>query len=300
MERFMKKILGFSCIFMLLVLAGCGNSPAGEATTQEKPSEKYTAVADKSDMIKVDEVEDDTMVPVKADKLKEGTYPIKVATSSTMFPVTACDLTVKDGKMSAVMTMSGTGYLFVYMGTGKEAASVSEKHYIPFEEAADGTHTFTVPVEALDQGIPCAAFSKKKEKWYNRSILFRSDSLPNEAFADGVLQTVESLGLSDGEYTCDVELGGGSGKATVNSPAQLKVSDKKVTARIEWSSPNYDYMIVNEEKFLPLNQDGNSIFEIPVRAFDIRIPVIGDTTAMSQPHEIEYTLKFDSSSLKEK
>ena len=29
-------------------------------------------------------------------------------------------------------------------------------------------------------------------------------------------------------------------------------------------------------------------------AFDTELTVIGDTTAMSTPHEIEYTLTFDS------
>lgn len=57
-------------------------------------------------------------------------------------------------------------------------------------------------------------------------------------------------------------------------------------------------MIVDEEKFLPVNTEGNSVFEIPVSVFDEKINVIGDTVAMSTPHEIEYTLLFDSSTLK--
>ena len=32
--------------------------------------------------------------------------------------------------------------------------------------------------------------------------------------------------------------------------------------------------------------------------FNWRMPVIADTIAMSQPHEIEYTLTFDSATLK--
>ena len=65
-----------------------------------------------------------------------------------------------------------------------------------------------------------------------------------------------------------------------------------------WSSPNYDYMIVDGEKYLPTNTEGNSTFEIPVAALDTALTVTADTVAMSTPHEIEYTLTFAADSLK--
>lgn len=105
--------------------------------------------------------------------------------------------------------------------------------------------------------------------------------------------------LADGTYKINVDLAGGSGKATVESPATLKVSEKKATAVIVWSSPNYDYMIVNGEKYLPVNKEGNSTFEIPVLLFDEEMPVTADTVAMSTPHEIEYTLTFHTDSIEE-
>ena len=52
------------------------------------------------------------------------------------------------------------------------------------------------------------------------------------------------------------------------------------------------------EKYLPTNTEGNSTFEIPVAALDTALNVTADTVAMSTPHEIEYTLTFDSASLK--
>ena len=76
-----------------------------------------------------------------------------------MFQIEGCELTVKNGQMTAVMHMGGKGYLSVFMGTGAEASRDAE---IPFEEDEAGNHTFTIPVEALDMGIPCAAFSKNK------------------------------------------------------------------------------------------------------------------------------------------
>ena len=78
----------------------------------------------------------------------------------------------------------------------------------------------------------------------------------------------------------------------MESPAALTVADGKMTATIVWSSPNYDYMIVDGEKYLPTNTEGNSTFEIPVAALGAPLTVTADTVAMSKPHEIEYTLTF--------
>ena len=108
----------------------------------------------------------------------------------------------------------------------------------------------------------------------------------------------QSEKLADGTYQADVTLTGGSGRATVDSPAAITVKDGKIYATIVWSSPNYDYMIVDGEKYLPTNTEGNSTFEIPVSALDTALDVTADTVAMSTPHEIEYTLTFDSASLK--
>ena len=115
----------------------------------------------------------------------------------------------------------------------------------------------------------------------------------------GVCQAdVMSIDKEDGEYSIQVDLEGGSGKASVTSPTILTVEDGKAYARIQWSSSNYDYMIVDGEKYEPVNKDGNSTFEIPVTVFDAEMEVTADTVAMSTPHEIEYTLNFDSSSMK--
>lgn len=101
------------------------------------------------------------------------------------------------------------------------------------------------------------------------------------------------VGLEDGEYSIEVAISGGSGKAGVSSPTLLIVKDGYTYARLVWSSPNYDYMIVGTRKYLNLSEEGvNSSFEIPVTAMDEEMAVIADTTAMGTPHEIEYTLTF--------
>ena len=107
-----------------------------------------------------------------------------------------------------------------------------------------------------------------------------------------------TLDKEDGEYSIQVDLEGGSGKASVTSPTLITVQDGAVTAHIQWSSSNYDYMIVDGKKYLPVNEEGgNSEFEIPVLAMDEAMPVIADTTAMGTPHEIKYTLTFYSDSI---
>ena len=151
--------------------------------------------------------------------------------------------------------------------------------------------------DALDAGVPCAAYSRNKELWYDRTLLFRADSLPTEAFREGFFVTAESLGLADGDYLVDVSLSGGSGKAKLASPAALHVENGSCTATLVWGSRNYDYMRLGETKYLPLPDRETSTFEIPVGIFDRGMTVIADTIAMSEPHEIEYRLLFSSDSL---
>lgn len=295
----MKKIMLITSALALLLAVGCGKSgeSSSEPTAATVPSESAVPVAGENETVPDQLVIPEDMTPVYGSQIKDGTYDIEVESSSSMFKIISCSLTVENGEMTAVMTMSGQGYLYVFMGKGEDASD--ESKYIPFVENENGEHTYTVPVEALDMGIDCAAFSKKKEQWYDRTLLFHASSLPADAFKDGEIKTVESLGLSDGRYMVDVTIEGGSGKATVQSPAPLLVEDGIAYAVLMWNSPNYDYMIVDGNKFEFSGDGENSTFTIPVLGFDYKMPVSADTTAMSTPHEIEYTLYFDSSSIKE-
>lgn len=284
--------------------AETGSQTEGQENNQEEEKDGQSdaqeddQVASADETISQEQVVEEGMVPVYGTELKDGTYTETVNSSSSMFRIEECLLTVKDGSMSAVMTMGGTGYLKLYMGTGTEAVKAAEDQFIPYVENAEGAHTFEVPVEALDMGIDCSAFSKSKEKWYDRVLVFRADSLPADAFAVEKFVTAESLNLEDGLYTAEVVLEGGSGRASVESPASIRIEDGKIFATIVWGSANYDYMKVKDEKIEWKGTEGNSTFEIPVDGFDWKIPVIADTIAMSTPHEISYTLTFQSASIK--
>lgn len=292
-----KRIIYFTAL--LMTITGVLGTPVichGEENSETAASNESSA----SDLIASDDerasqqaVGEEGAEPVYAENLKEGTYDIEVDSSSSMFRIEKAELTVKDGQMTAVLTLGGKGYLKLFMGTGEEAVAADASSYAEFTENSEGAYTYEVPVEALNTELECTGFSKRKEKWYDHQVFFRADTLPESAF----LEEQEAIDLKDGDYTVDVKLAGGTGRAEVTSPAKLRIEAQKATAVIEWSSPNYDYMIVNGEKYLPVNTEGNSTFEIPVLAFDREMAVTADTTAMSSPHEIEYTLTFAQESI---
>lgn len=104
--------------------------------------------------------------------------------------------------------------------------------------------------------------------------------------------------LEDGEYSIQVDLEGGSGKASVSSPTLMLVKNGRMYAELQWSSSNYDYMIVDGEKFLNESEEGrNSVFTVPITVLDDKMEVIADTLAMGAPHEINYTLTFYEDSI---
>ena len=230
--------------------------------------------------------------------LPDGVYTADFETDSSMFHTSeACNgkgtLTVENGVMTFHVSLASKKIVNLYPGLAADAEANKTAWLIPTVDTvtyADGTteevYGYDIPVEALDTDFQLALLGTKG-KWYDHIVSVRN-----------AVQQAGTAAPADGTYTCEVTLEGGSGRATVESPAALTVADGKMTAAIVWSSPNYDYMLVDGEKYLPTNTDGNSTFEIPVAALDTALDVTADTVAMSTPHEIEYTLTFDSASLK--
>lgn len=239
------------------------------------------------------------------DVLKDGVYSAKFDTDSGMFHVNESQdgkgvLTVKDGKMTIHVSLVSKSILNLFSGLAEDAEKEGAELLEPTTDTvtySDGyteeVYGFDIPVPYLDKEFDVALIGKKG-KWYDHKVSV-SEATPLEA--EG--KSVEDLKLEDGSYTVEVVLEGGSGKVTVESPVALEIKDGKASAVLVWSSPNYDYMLVDGEKYERTNTEGNSTFEIPVSGFDYQMPVVGDTVAMSTPHEIEYTLQFDSASLKE-
>ena len=273
-------------------LAGCGSSASSVASSAS--SEAVSSVAESA----VSEAASESAAASSARTLEDGTYTAEFDTDSSMFHVDEASdgkgtLTVEDGQMTLHISLQSKKIVNLYVGMAADAPDHEADWLQPTTDTvtySDGTseevYGFDVPVEALDTDFQLAILGTKG-KWYDHTVSVRNV----EAQAAEAVETP-----ADGSYTCEVTLEGGSGRATVDSPAALTVADGKMTATIVWSSPNYDYMIVDGEKYLPTNTEGNSTFEIPVSALGVPLSVVADTVAMSTPHEIEYTLTFSAPS----
>lgn len=273
-------------------LAGCGSSASSVASSAS--SEAVSSVAESA----VSEAASESAAASSARALEDGTYTAEFDTDSSMFHVNEASdgkgtLTVEDGQMTLHISLQSKKIVNLYVGMAADAPDHEADWLQPTTDTvtySDGTseevYGFDVPVEALDTDFQLAILGTKG-KWYDHTVSVRNV----ETQAAEAVETP-----ADGSYTCEVTLEGGSGRATVDSPAALTVADGKMTATIVWSSPNYDYMIVDGEKYLPTNTEGNSTFEIPVSALGTPLSVVADTVAMSTPHEIEYTLTFSAPS----
>ena len=283
----MKRIL--SCVvtasLALSLLAGCGASSTASSVASDAASSEAASAAASS--------------AAETAALPDGVYTADFETDSSMFHANeTCDgkgtLTVENGEMTFHVSLASKKIVNLYPGKAADAEANESDWLQPTTDTvtySDGTseevYGFDIPVSALDTDFDLAILGTKG-KWYDHVVSVRNAA---EKAADAEVP-------ADGSYTCEVTLEGGSGRATVESPAALTVADGKMTATLVWSSPNYDYMIVDGEKYLPTNTEGNSTFEIPVAALDTALTVTADTVAMSTPHEIEYTLTFAADSLK--
>lgn len=285
----MKKKFRILGIFLLtcLLFGGCA----------DKSSQQETGAKEAASSEKKTETEEKTTLP-------DGIYTADFDTDSSMFHVSeACDgkgtLKVEDGEMVIHISLGSKKIINLYPGLAEDAEKDGAELLMPTEDTvtySDGmteeVYGFDVPVPVLDEEFDLALIGTKGI-WYDHKV-----SVSNPEPLEDSPQTEDDLQLEDGTYTIELTFEGGSGKAKVLSPATVTVSGENVTAAIQWSSPNYDYMLVDGEKYLPVNTDGNSVFEIPVLAFDEPMEVIGDTVAMSKPYEIEYTLTFHSDTMK--
>ena len=288
----MKKLQIVSITLAALLLAGCGAAesaaPASESAS-EAASTVETAPA----------AESESEAPAAEAALPDGVYTADFNTDSSMFHANeSCDgkgtLTVADGRMTMHVSLQSKKIVNLYLGMAADAADHEADWLQPTTDTvtySDGTseevYGFDIPVAAVDADFQLAILGTKGT-WYDHTVSVANAEPADETAAEAP---------ADGSYTCAVTLEGGSGRATVESPAALTVADGALTATIVWSSPNYDYMLIDGEKYLPINTEGNSTFEIPVAALDTALAVTADTVAMSTPHEIDYTLTFDSATL---
>ena len=248
---------------LCLLLAACGQGGSGSSGTKEAP-------------------------------LPDGTYAAVFKTDSSMFHINEAYknrglLTVKDGKMTIHITLPSRNTVNLFFGTAEKAQASGAVLIEPSNDTVvydDGmteeVHGFDIPVPVIGEEFDCALIGTKG-KWYDHKVSV-SDPVPF---------------VSEGEYTVEVTLTGGTGKASVESPAKLVSKNFTLWAEIVWSSAHYEYMLVDGVQYDRLEGDGNSVMRIPV-VLDKDMKVSALTTAMSEPHLIEYTLHFDSAGIKAK
>lgn len=285
MKKTLKYLAGFTLVLAILILGGCGADKAADP-----------GIAD-------------------------GTYVATFTTDNSMFHVNEANkdlgiLTVADGKMTIHVSLQSKKIVNLYPGLADDAQKDGAELLEPTTDTVtysdgytDEVYGFDVPVPALDEEFDVALLGSKG-KWYDHKVIVSNPvegddiqavingASESSSEADSSSDASASADVADGEHTVEVALEGGSGKATVESPTTIRKNGDEYTAVITWSSPHYDYMIVGGQRYEPVNTDGNSVFEIPVASLDTPLEVIADTTAMSEPHEIEYTLTFDSSTIK--
>ena len=240
--------------------------------------------------------------------LPDGIYMAEFDTDSSMFRVNEAHdgkgtLVVEDGKMTIHVSLGSQNIVNLYPGLSEDAKKENAILLEPTVDSVtysdgwtDEVYGFDIPVPIIGEEFDVALIGKKG-KWYDHKVVV-SNPQPLDSTDTSTVNVKETqIDLEDGSYAIDIIFEGGSGKAEILSPAIITVSGNAVIATLKWNSPNYDYMIVGDEKYLPVNKEGDSVFEIPVTVFDEAMSVIGDTVAMSRPHEIEYSITFCSDTI---
>ena len=203
--------------------------------------------------------------------LTDGNYQVDVETGNKMFKVTNCILTSEKGKMYAVITLSGTGYDYLYMGTAADAAKATAKDYIPYVVNEAGQYTYKIPVKSLDKGIAVAAHSIKNDKWYDRTLTFLSSSAKRI--------------IADGKYQVNAEAGGKMIRVT---NCVMTVKNGQMTAAVTLSGQGYNRIYLGDVNDAP-NDESNWIlpdsllaeqytFQIPVEKLDEVMTIAVHTT----------------------
>lgn len=305
-----KYIIIVIALLGVMLFGGCGNNNNAKESDSAANTAVEESTAESSETVQEILPEELTKDRTESDEtakqdqetvtLPDGIYTAEFTTDSSMFRVNeTCEgrgtLTVENGEMTIHITLGSKKILNLYPGLAEDAAKEGAELLLPTEDTvtySDGmteeVYGFDVPVPVLETEFDLALIGTKG-KWYDHKV-----SVSDPVLLEEDAQTKDAVSLEDGTYSMEITFEGGSGKAKIMSPVSVTAADGKVTATVQWSSPNYDYMIVDGEKYLPVNTEGDSVFEIPVLIFDEPMDVIGDTVAMSKPHEVEYILTFHS------
>ena len=231
-----------------------------------------------------------------------ASYKVTAETGADMFKVVDCTLvSTKDKGMEAVITLSKQGYDYLYMGKAEEAAKADKNNWIPFNEV-NGKYTYTIPVKALNTGIEVASHSKKYNKWYDRTITFKSEGMQFQGLKEGTYEYVKDA--TNQVYTVTTY----PGKFSVTE-ATLSKTAEGMKAKVTLKGTGYDALYLGSKEDAE-NDDGKNwiascetkgegenqqyVFEIPVSALNTSIPIATHGTKSKKWFNHTITFNFNT------
>ena len=252
---------------------------------------------------------------------RDGNYQVTANCDAAMFKIVDAKLKVVNGQMLVELTLNGTGYDYLYPGSGSQAEQ-DKANWAPFQENGEGKYVYTLPIAQLDAPIVISSHSAKKDMWYDRTVTFLSDSLkpiggtepttpteptepttptepteptsPTEPSTNGTTSAVNSATkLKDGTYKQDgFTYSGGSGRVTIVCDKVIIKGGKSyavirfVSKSSGSTSMDYKYVKASNGVYYPA---GDGSFTIPVE-LNTNNRILGMTAKMTAAHEIEYTI----------
>lgn len=237
-----------------------------------------------------------------------ASYKVEATSNSGMFNITNCVLTNNNGKMTAVITLSGKSYSHLYIGNEEDAKKASANNFegcIPFVINAEGQYTYTIPVEQLNTPLEIWAFSTVSKKWYKRIITFKSEGMQFQGLKEGTYEYVKDA--TDQVYTVTTD----PGKFSVTE-ATLSKTAEGMKAKVTLKGTGYDVLYLGSDEdakkddgknwIIPCETKGEGenqqyVFEIPVSALNTSIPIATHGTKSKKWFNHTITFNFNTNTV---
>lgn len=234
-----------------------------------------------------------------------ASYKVTAETGADMFKVVDCTLvSTKDKGMEAVITLSRQGYDYLYMGRAEEAAEADKNSWIPFNEV-NGKYTYTIPVKALNTGIEVASHSKNNNKWYDRTITFKSEGMQFQGLKEGTYEYVKDA--TNQVYTVTTD----PGMFSVTEATLSKIAEG-MKVKVTLKGTGYDALYLGSKEdakkddgknwITPCETKGEGenqqyVFEIPVSALNTSIPIATHGTKSKKWFNHTITFNFNTNTV---
>lgn len=237
-----------------------------------------------------------------------ASYKVEATSNSGMFNITNCVLTNNNGKMTAVITLSGKSYSHLYIGSEEDAKKASANNFegcIPFVINAEGQYTYTIPVEQLNTPLEIWAFSTKSKTWFERTITFKSEGMQFQGLKEDSYEYVKDA--ANQVYTVTTD----PGMFSVTE-ATLSKTAEGMKAKVTLKGTGYDVLYLGSDEdakkddgknwIIPCETKGEGenqqyVFEIPVSALNTSIPIATRGTKSKKWFNHTITFNFNTNTV---